>query len=94
MGCIDMRRRYLVKGRVQGVGFRQFTAARARNLNLAGWVRNLPDGSVEIEAQGSATAIAEFELHLSRGPQRARVDTVESTELRESAAAMGFEIRH
>ena len=94
MGCIDMRRRYLVKGRVQGVGFRQFTAARARDLGLAGWVRNLPDGSVEVEAQGSARAMAEFELHLSRGPQLARVDTVESARLPDASVVADFEIRH
>jgi acylphosphatase len=89
-----MRRHYLVKGRVQGVGFRQFTAARARALGLNGWVRNLPDGSVEAEAQGSASSIAEFELHLHRGPQLARVDAVESADLPDAAALAGFEIRH
>ncbi len=94
MGCINMRRRYLVKGRVQGVGFRQFTAARARDLGLAGWVRNQPDGSVEAEAQGSASAMAEFELHLSRGPQLARVDAVESAGLPDAGVVAGFEIRH
>ncbi|MFZ5628764.1 MAG: acylphosphatase [Spirochaetota bacterium] len=92
MACIDMRRSYRVKGRVQGVGFRQFTAARARELGLVGWVRNLPDGSVEAEAQGSESTLAELESHLRRGPGLARVDVLEIALLAESPDDAGFEI--
>jgi acylphosphatase len=90
---IDMRRSYRITGRVQGVGFRQFTAATARELQLAGWVRNLPDGSVEAEAQGSEAALAQFEKFLHRGPPFARVDQVETAPVEELAGAQGFEIR-
>ncbi|GAB4423178.1 MAG: acylphosphatase [Turneriella sp.] len=87
-----MRRRYRVKGRVQGVGFRQFTAARARELGLVGWVRNLSDGTVEAEAQGKESALTDFEKFLHRGPQLARVDHLEAAALEEIPGAAGFEI--
>jgi acylphosphatase len=87
-----MRRHYRIEGRVQGVGFRQFTAASARKLGLSGWVRNLPDGSVEAEAQGSAVALKEFEALLRRGPQLSRVNSVVVAELPEQPASAGFEI--
>jgi acylphosphatase len=87
-----MRRRYRVTGRVQGVGFRQFTAARASELHLAGWVRNLPDGSVEAEAQGDEAALDAFGNFLKRGPQLARVDHLEVAALDEIPGAAVFEI--
>ncbi len=71
-----MRRRYVVGGRVQGVGFRQFTAEKARALGLAGWVRNLPDGNVEAEAEGSEDQIEALERILHAGPALSRVDRV------------------
>lgn len=89
-----MRRSYRVKGRVQGVGFRQFTALRARELGLVGWVRNLPDGSVEAEAQGEEKALADFEKLLRRGPQLARVDLLEVAAQSEIKGAVGFNILH
>lgn len=67
----------LVRGRVQGVGFRWFVRERARELALAGWARNLPDGSVEIAASGSAMAIEALRQLLQRGPDGARVTVVE-----------------
>ncbi|HMV34328.1 MAG TPA: acylphosphatase [Turneriella sp.] len=87
-----MRRSYRVVGRVQGVGFRQFTAARAKELGLMGWVRNLPDGSVEAEAQGHEVTLADFEALLRRGPQLSRVDSLVVAELPEQPAMTGFEI--
>ena len=87
-----MRRSYRVVGRVQGVGFRQFTAARAKELGLMGWVRNLPDGSVEAEAQGREVTLADFEALLRRGPQLSRVDSLVVAELPEQQAMTGFEI--
>ncbi|MBL8034304.1 MAG: acylphosphatase [Leptospiraceae bacterium] len=71
-----MRRRYVVSGRVQGVGFRQFTAEQARRIGVAGWVRNLADGSVEAEAEGDEDILAQFEAVLRRGPALARVDAL------------------
>ncbi len=70
---------------MQGVGFRWFVRERARRLGLAGWVRNEPDGSVEVAASGTPEAIAQLRLTLVAGPPGARVD-----ELRElSAVAVG-----
>jgi acylphosphatase len=68
--------RYTVSGRVQGVGFRAFVADAARAEGLAGWVRNLPDGCVEILAEGDAEALARLEWRLWQGPPMARVDDV------------------
>jgi len=76
-----MRRHYVVSGRVQGVGFRQFTAEKAQRLNLSGWVRNLPDGNVEAEAQASAEALDAFEKFLRQGPSYGRVDRLLVDEL-------------
>jgi acylphosphatase len=68
--------RYLVEGRVQGVFFRASTAARARELGLAGWARNLRDGRVEVVARGDARALAELADWLWHGPPAARVTGV------------------
>lgn len=70
------RRGFRVTGRVQGVGFRWWTARTARELGLGGHVRNLPDGSVEVHAAGSAEAVAALERALHSGPPAARVDGV------------------
>ena len=72
-----MARRYVVSGRVQGVGFRYFTQAIAARENLHGWVRNLPDGRVEAAAEGEADAMERFEHALRHGPPGARVEHVE-----------------
>ena len=65
-----------VSGRVQGVGFRWFVVEKARRLRLSGWVRNRPDGKVEIAASGSLDALAQFESAVSNGPPGALVQTV------------------
>lgn len=72
-------RRTIVRGFVQGVAFRHHTKVRARELGLAGWVRNLPDGSVEVWAEGEVGALAELGRWLRTGPPAARVDGVEVT---------------
>lgn len=69
--------RFIVNGRVQGVGFRWFVMREAARLDLAGYVRNLPDGSVEVVAQGPATALASLESALAHGPPSARVSNVD-----------------
>ena len=69
--------RFLVRGMVQGVGFRWFVVGLARRLTLVGWVENLPDGRVEVIAQGSEAALVELEAALGHGPHGARVDGVE-----------------
>lgn len=69
--------RATVHGKVQGVGFRAATVQQARLNDLTGWVRNAPDGSVEVLAQGSADAIDNFLSWLHKGPSRAHVDRVD-----------------
>jgi acylphosphatase len=69
-------RRYVVSGRVQGVGFRFFARDAAAREGISGWVRNLPDGSVEIEAHGDYEALIRFERAIRRGPAGAWVDDV------------------
>ena len=71
-------RRFLVRGRVQGVGFRWFVARQAQRLGVNGLARNLDDGSVEVVAQGSETAVAALAESLARGPAHAHVTHVEN----------------
>ena len=66
-----------VRGRVQGVGYRDACAREAARLGVAGWVRNRVDGSVEVLMQGSPDALAQLHAWLARGPAAARVDRVE-----------------
>lgn len=70
--------RYLkIKGRVQGVGFRFFTKKNARELNIKGWVKNMPDGSVETVLNGTSEDLFMMIERLKKGPSRARVDAIE-----------------
>jgi acylphosphatase len=75
-----LARRFLVRGRVQGVGFRWFVESEARNLGIAGWVRNNPDSSVEVLAIGSRDQLSNLHARLQQGPRAARVDDVEEFE--------------
>lgn len=76
----SLARRFLVRGRVQGVGFRWFVESEARNLGIAGWVRNNPDSSVEVLAMGSRDQLSNLRSRLQQGPRAARVDNVEEFE--------------
>jgi acylphosphatase len=82
---------YRVTGRVQGVGFRAFVADVARAEGVRGWVRNLPDGSVEARAEGDAETLRRFEWRLWQGPAHARVDDI-TTEDVVPDGAPGFRI--
>lgn len=75
------RARFLVHGVVQGVGFRWFVLRAASRLGLSGIARNLPDGDVEVLAEGAAGSIDELERELRRGPSASRVERVEKSEL-------------
>ncbi|MEB3182986.1 MAG: acylphosphatase [Cyanobacteriota bacterium] len=75
------RWRLLVRGRVQGVGYRAGCSRRAHELGVGGWVRNRPDGSVEVEAEGTPQQLTEFRLWCERGPLLAHVTAVESTQI-------------
>jgi acylphosphatase len=75
-----VRRRVVVRGRVQGVWFRGSTEAEARAAGVAGWVRNRPDGSVEAVFEGPPDAVARLVAFCRRGPRSARVDDLEELE--------------
>ncbi|MGD2071256.1 MAG: acylphosphatase [Gemmatimonadota bacterium] len=72
-------RGFRIRGRVQGVGFRWWTRSMAEELGLAGSVKNLRDGTVEIRVRGSADAVRTFRGRLGKGPPGARVDDVRET---------------
>ena len=75
---------FLVKGRVQGVGFRWFVHREAAELGLRGWVRNTEDGHVEVLAAGAPEDLAELRAALGKGSRGSRVDQVLQHELAES----------
>ncbi|WP_396200163.1 acylphosphatase [Gemmatimonas sp.] len=80
-------RRYRVEGEVQGVGFRWYVREQARSLELAGWVRNEPDGAVVLVASGEATALDVLERQLKIGPRHSMVTDVVRRELTSFDAA-------
>ena len=86
-----LSRRFLVSGRVQGVGFRYFAADAARREGLSGSVRNLDDGRVEAIADGESDSVVRFERALRQGPSRARVEYVQVEDI-EPVTAHGFTI--
>ena len=71
-----MEIRLIVSGEVQGVGFRYFVREIARLLGVRGWTKNLPDGSVELEAEGDAVVMAAFITRVGAGPGSAQVEYV------------------
>jgi acylphosphatase len=86
-------RRFVLTGHVQGVGFRFFAEDAASVEGLAGWVRNRPDGAVEVFAEGDREAVDRFETKLRRGPSRARVARVTVEDELPSGRTHGFAIR-
>ena len=90
----EVGRRFLVIGKVQGVYFRHSARLEAKRLNLRGLARNLPDGSVEVLAQGSVPALQALHQWLKRGPAQARVDSVLETDAADDSPKIpaGFEV--
>ncbi len=88
-----MRLNARIQGNVQGVGFRYFTFEKARRLMLTGWVRNLSDGGVEVEAEGAEQDLRTFLAELYRGPAGSRVRHIEETWLPATGADYNFRIR-
>lgn len=86
-------RRFVVSGRVQGVGFRWFVLQHARRLELLGFARNCPDGSVEVVVSGKDAALAELERQLRQGPALADVTDVHATDEVSDPGLTSFEIR-
>lgn len=76
VGSEAMVLHFLIRGRVQGVGFRWFVQREASELELRGWVRNTEDGDVEVLASGEAEDLKELRSSLQRGPRGSRVDRV------------------
>lgn len=88
--------RIVVRGRVQGVGFRHYTRQLAHRLQVAGWVRNLPGGEVEVLARVSAGSKGRFLAGLQQGPPMSRVEglDVQPAAAGEVPAEEGFLVRH
>ena len=89
----DRRVHIVVKGRVQGVFFRASTLERAQELGLRGWVRNRPDGAVEIVAEGSEAAVAGLIEWCHHGPPSARVESVDVRPDSSNEVLQGFRLR-
>lgn len=85
--------RAIVRGRVQGVGFRFFVLGEARRLGLGGAVWNRADGAVELEAQGPRAALEQLLAAAGRGPAFSRVDSVQADWEARFPPADGFEVR-
>jgi acylphosphatase len=83
----------VVSGQVQGVGFRRFVQRKARDLGLAGYAANLPDGRVEVVAEGDEAVMGHLEKWLHRGPSLARVTQVQAQPAPEGDVLTGFTTR-
>ncbi|MFP4363370.1 MAG: acylphosphatase [Spirochaetia bacterium] len=83
-----------VHGRVQGVGFRYSAMQRARRFGVSGWVRNMPDGTVETFAQGPKDAVESYVSWLEHGPGTANVERVDEQETRPREEYTSFHIAH
>jgi acylphosphatase len=87
-------KRFIVRGRVQGVGFRWFVEREAKQLGLGGWVRNNEDATVECLAIGAEGKVQALRAKLEQGPRASRVDWVEEIDVAPPAEApRSFEIR-
>jgi acylphosphatase len=85
--------RWIVSGRVQGVGFRWFVFRAARQTGATGWVRNLWDGRVEVMGQGTVSILHDLEMALEKGPMMSIVENVEKTEVTSEVSTFkSFEI--
>jgi acylphosphatase len=87
-------RRFIVKGDVQGVGYRYFALRAARSLGVVGRVRNLPDGSVEAIAEGSAGAVDSFMRELARGPSHSHVSSIDEIEIPATRSYNDFDVSY
>jgi len=84
---------YLVRGRVQGVGYRYFALEVAERLGVCGYVRNLPTGEVEVHAEADDAALERFKQELERGPRMSRVTEVVESDLPSTGSYSSFRIR-
>lgn len=93
MGAERVLAEVYVRGRVQGVFFRQFTKNAAQELGIGGYARNLPDGCVQVLAEGPKGSVEAFVQRLRRGPPMARVDSLEVEWKEPSGEFVDFAIR-
>lgn len=89
---MGVARKFLIRGEVQGVGYRFFAQRAAARHQIVGYVRNCPDGSVEAFAEGSATGVEAFKHDLAAGPQWAVVDQMEEINLEPTGQYSAFRI--
>jgi acylphosphatase len=89
---MEKRVQIIVRGLVQSVGFRMFVVREANTRGLSGWTRNLPDGSVEIEAQGSTELVDELIRKAKTGPSRSRVTSIAVREKAIENPEAGFHV--
>tara|TARA_Y100000031_G_scaffold148893_1_gene185845 strand:+ start:44 stop:352 length:309 start_codon:yes stop_codon:yes gene_type:complete len=80
----SLARHYLISGRVQGVGFRNYTKKKATQMGVIGWVRNLEDGRVEALVCGDEPALTRLDRYISHGPELAVVESVERCDVDKS----------
>lgn len=93
MDGVDRTRRWQVTGHVQGIGFRWWCSQQAGQLGLRGWVRNRPDGTVEVAASGRSEALIELERRLQIGSPGSSVVSVTVAGEESVGSTQGFEIR-
>ncbi len=84
--------KYIVSGRVQGVGFRWFTINNAQLIGISGYVKNRADGTVEIVARGTDEQLERFLLDIKKGPSFSRVEEIKTEELPDEPLHHGFEV--
>lgn len=85
-------RRFVLSGRVQRVGFRYFAYEAAEREGVTGFARNMPDGRVEILAEGDSEAVFRFESAIRQGPRGARVDAVETEVVQPAGRRQAFDV--
>jgi acylphosphatase len=89
---VQVARKFLIRGDVQGVGYRFFAQRAAAKHQIVGYVRNCPDGSVEAFAEGAASSVEAFKHDLATGPQWATVGQVEEIDLEPTGSYSAFRI--
>ena len=86
-------KRVIISGRVQGVGYRFFAVEEAERLGIQGWVRNMPDGRVEVEVQGLPDAVEDLLDELRNGPRLSHVTDMDVQDINCESKHVGFRIR-
>ncbi len=96
MNGIKKRIYVVISGRVQGVGFRYFVMemVRVNFPNISGWVKNLPEGKVEVVAEGSTADLEEFIVKLKKGPRRSKVIDIDVKWCEPRGGLLGFDVTY